>query len=83
MSLKKSKILYGIAVLMMVYHHMFCIPERLNCEYYSVLNNIYPGLEIKIACFFKICVAIYAFVSGYGIFYSTSSEVVEGGQFSY
>ena len=78
MSLNKSKILYGIAIFMMVYHHMFCIPERLQCEYFSMLNNIYTGLEIKIAWFFKICVAIYAFVSGYGIFRSTSLEDVDG-----
>lgn len=56
-----SQVLYGIAILLMLYHHMFCIPDRLGCDYFSLLG----GVETKLAWFAKICVAIYAFISGY------------------
>lgn len=60
-----SKMLYGVAIVLMVVHHLFCLPQRLNCEYYSILGN---GIVEKIAWFCKICVAIYAFISGYAIY---------------
>jgi hypothetical protein len=43
MSKRQSSILYGIAILLMLYHHLFCIPTRLNTEYFSVLNSIWGG----------------------------------------
>lgn len=52
---QQTKMLYGIAILFMLYHHLFCIPERLNCEYYSVLANY----ERPVAWFCKICVVRY------------------------
>ncbi|ALS18150.1 acyltransferase family protein [Clostridium butyricum] len=65
---ENSNLLQGIAILMMLYHHLFCIPERLNTNYISLLdiNNI--NIELKLAWFFKICVAIYAFITGYGLY---------------
>ena len=58
-----SSALHGFAILLMLYHHLFCVPGRLPMEYYHVLGSA----EIRIAWFCKICVAIYAFVSGYGM----------------
>ena len=68
--LKKDdvKILYGVAILLMLFHHLFCIPERLNSNYISFLIIDGKNIEVCLAWFAKICVAIYAFISGYGLF---------------
>ncbi len=62
-----TKMLHGLAILMMLYHHLFSTPEALGTEYVSVLNFGSVNIELKMAWFFKICVAIYAFTSGYGL----------------
>lgn len=66
-SKEQSKMLQGLAILMMLYHHLFSTPEALGIPYYSVLNFGGINIELHMAWFFKICVAIYAFVSGYGL----------------
>ena len=65
---KQSKILSGIAILLMLYHHMYCDPKRLECRYYSLLDVIFvEGTELKLGWFCKLCVAFYSFITGYGI----------------
>ena len=65
-----SKMMQGIAVIMMLYFHLFKtdFPEHI-----SVLNIMCNGLEIKIACIGRICTAIFAMVSGYGMTKSCQS----------
>lgn len=65
-----SKAMYGIAITMMIYHHLFCIPQRLNCDYFSLLGEA----ELNMAWLCKICVAIFAFISGYGLYRSSRSK---------
>ena len=64
---KNSKMLYGLAILMMVYHHLFCVTGRIGgCIFtidYLLKTN---GIGIKISWFCKICVALFALISGYG-----------------
>ena len=57
--LKKDdvKILYGVAILLMLFHHLFCIPERLNSNYISFLIIDGKNIEVCLAWFAKICVA--------------------------
>ena len=70
---KKDTInMYGVAILLMLFHHLFCIPDRMG-GYIPVLYFGQFNLETTIAWFAKICVAIYAFISGYG-FYSISIQ---------
>lgn len=71
MTKKHTQMLYGIAIAMMLYHHLFCIPSRLNCNYFSVLGNI----ELKLAWFCRICVAVYAFITGYGLCKSSPTKM--------
>ncbi len=68
-----SKILYGIAILMMLYHHLFAYPERIGGNYVDVTKLLFSNLdiELKLAWFSKMCVGIYAFISGYGLYNST------------
>lgn len=64
---EESKYLQGIAILMMLYHHLFSTPEALGTDYFSVLNFGNLNIELHMAWFFKICVGIYAFITGYGL----------------
>lgn len=63
LSIDDSNALKGIAILMMLWHHLF---------YYSngSFNDIYIngyGLAKTSALACKVCVAIFVFVSGYGL----------------
>lgn len=64
-----SLLLYGISIFIMIYHHLFAMPEKLgSTDYYSVLNTVFGGItEQRFAWLLRLCVAFYAFVSGYGI----------------
>lgn len=69
MTKNDSRLLYGTAILMMLYHHLFKVRGSLDCEILTIpslfgVTYYYPQ---TIAWFGKICVAIYAFVSGYGL----------------
>lgn len=62
---QNSMIIKGIAILMMLWHHCF-LSGRF--EMYEV--NFFPFKSYQIsnvANFFKICVSLFAFVSGYGL----------------
>lgn len=43
MSKFHSSVLYGLASIMMIYHHLFGVPEMLNCEYDSLLSVTLVG----------------------------------------
>lgn len=64
MSIRKeiSNRIQGIAILMMIVHHLFAFPDRLMFDYISV----WGGIETFVGSMCKICVSIFAFLSGYG-----------------
>ncbi|MDM8268298.1 acyltransferase family protein [Barnesiella viscericola] len=66
---KESKLIAGVAILLMMFHHIFGFPEyRINGNDYIVSFSIYGiSFERMIAAFGKICVALFAFSSGYVI----------------
>ncbi len=64
-SKKQSAVLQGVAILMMVYHHLFSFAV----EYDSLLPFMQADTARKIAWLCKLCVGIFAFVSGYGMYY--------------
>lgn len=74
---EQSKMIQGLAILMMLYHHLFATPEIFGIEYFSLLHIGGINVEQKMAWFFKICVGIYAFVSGYGIYRSIEKTKYE------
>lgn len=76
-SKKHTKVAKGLAILLMVFHHLFVIPERLHGDYYSiVICDI--NVDLLIANFAKICVAIFLFLSGLGLYYSFRNETSIG-----
>ncbi|WP_180230231.1 acyltransferase [Bacillus sp. AFS073361] len=59
----------GLAILLMVYHHLFTFPDRISSVDYAPLMmfNGQP-LDQLIGAFGKICVSIFLFTSGYGLY---------------
>lgn len=62
-----SLCIYGIAILMMVWHHFFGFPERFhgNLQYFG--GNFEYTIELYLGYFGRLCIAMYAFISGYGM----------------
>lgn len=72
LSKEDSLRLKGVAVLFLLFHHMFYTTKQF--EGYVV--DFYPlneGLVIDISAMLKICVCIFAFISGYGLFASVNN----------
>ena len=61
-----SQIIYGIAILFMIYYHLFAFPERVP-ECLKIVNYLGSNLTLIIAQFGHICISLYAFMSGYGM----------------
>ena len=60
-----SLLIYGIAILFMIYHHLFVWGDG---THYSILDNLVgPMTEQRLAWLFRLCIPFYAFISGYGI----------------
>lgn len=58
----------AIAILLMFIHHLFVFPNRIiENEYSSIGQYNGKNIEIYIGIFGKICVAMYLFLSGYGM----------------
>lgn len=75
----ESLLLKGIAIILMVGYHLFCFPERLHFGSYISLipiNFLNNTAEKIIFSQGKICVAIFLFLSGYGMYitYDTKNE---------
>lgn len=61
--------LKGIAVLLMLWHHLFAFPERIVPP--AAFTPLLAGADIEgaLARFAKICVPVFFLVSGYGVAY--------------
>lgn len=68
-----TKIAKGVAILLMLTHHLFAFPERIHLSqgYISILSIGNNNIEFILGVFGKICVSIYMFLSGYGIYMSS------------
>lgn len=64
---EKSKVVHGVAICLMVFHHLFAFPERIDSPYKLIFDFSVLHLETMLAYFGKICVSMFAFVSGYGM----------------
>lgn len=72
---EKSTIIKGIAIILMIVHHLFAFPDRIQTPSYylsmPILNN---NIAYYIGVFGRICVAIYLFISGYGLYLKYEKE---------
>ena len=74
---KDSLSIKGIAILMMIWHHCFLAGRF---ESYDII--FFPLAEsqvVNMAAFCKICVSLFAFVSGYGLYLSFTKNLNQGG----
>lgn len=65
---EESSLIQGVAVLLMVFHHLFAFPERVDVPYILVFDFEFLHLETMLSYFGRICVSIFAFLSGYGLY---------------
>ncbi len=71
----EAKMIAGIAIILMFFHHMFGFPNYLRPD---VSWNGIPifgsyKLEYIFAQFAKVCVALFAFNTGYAMYTSSAS----------
>lgn len=72
----KSLSLKAIAIILMYFLHVFAYPERIYPENYIGLfkiNNIY--IEQYIGMFGSICVMMFLFLSGYGLYIKENNNI--------
>ncbi|RJF55337.1 acyltransferase [Serratia inhibens] len=72
-SINKSNYLKGIAIILMLVHHLFAYPGRISPDIsvYHIVNGI--DIEMYLGLFGKICVSMFLFLSGYG--FSLKKEI--------
>lgn len=69
-----TKIIKAIAVMLMLYHHLFGFSDRIFNEYIHLYGFHYSSI---VAYFGKLCVTIFIFLSGYGIYLSLEKDKVK------
>lgn len=70
-----TQIAKGIAITLMMIHHLFRFPDRIkDVSYISILPFGKPGFEYVLGDFGNICIAMFLFLSGYGLYISTLNK---------
>lgn len=64
-----SMALKGVAILLMLCHHLF-LDEEVNLEYGVIFKPFSAKYVMKFAEMAKICVPLFVFISGYGLYLS-------------
>lgn len=67
---KDTAIVKGIAIILMFMHHLFAFPDRIKngASYISIFSMSGITIEPLLGQFGKICVAMFLFLSGFGIY---------------
>ena len=67
---RDTAIAKGIAIILMFMHHLFAFPDRIKAgsSYISLFSISGIGIESLLGLFGKICVAMFLFLSGFGIY---------------
>ena len=71
-----SLCLKGIAIMMMLFHHLYLSESRF-LDYSVSFFPLTQDFVVSLAFFFKICVSIFAFITGYGLYKSISGIKLE------
>lgn len=89
-SKNESIIIQSIAVMLMVFHHLFGFPERINSDYIIISDFSFLHIGTILSYFGRICIGIFAFNFGYGIYkklnsftYSSYFDVLKKGVWLY
>lgn len=66
--------LKGVAVILMIFHH--CFVDKSRYEGYAIIFSPFSEeFVVSISYYFKICVSIFAFISGYGLYLSAKGHI--------
>lgn len=68
----------AIGAMLMVFHHLFGFPERIHVSYTMLFDFSFFHLETILSYFGRICISIFAFTSGYGLYKLGSDSIVKG-----
>lgn len=68
-----TKIAKGVAILLMLTHHLFAFPDRIHIQpgYIPILTISGENIGGILVTFGNICVSMYMFLSGYRIYMSS------------
>ena len=75
-----TKKMKAVAIILMLYHHLFAFPDRINYNYISLFKYNDKTISFFIGDFGKICVAIFLFLGGYGtycIYKNNTNELIK------
>lgn len=68
-SKRMSLSIKGVAIMLMVIHHLYAFPNRIiDQTYISIFEVNNMPIEYYLGLFSKICVSIFLFLSGYGMY---------------
>ena len=70
LSIQDSNVLKGVALILLLWHHLFYVDNGM----FSDINVWGDGLTNQIGQLRKVCVALFVFLSGYGLVVSTDSS---------
>ncbi len=81
---ENTKQVKGIAILLMLVHHLYTFADRIPYGLEIASQYYISGMELTviIGSFGKICVSIFMFLGGYGLYASCSSGLSGGGAFT-
>lgn len=65
--------LKGVAIWIMMFHHCFMEEERFE-GYVVDFSPFSQDFAVDVSAYFKICVAIFAFITGYGLYLSAKGR---------
>ena len=67
---RDTKFIKGVAICLMLYHHLFAFPERVTeGVFISLWSFNDTNLSVCLGAFGRICVPLFTLMSGYGRYY--------------
>lgn len=71
-----TKVIKGVAILLMLYHHLFAFPKRISetIEYQPLCMMEGQTSSYLMGVFGKLCVALFLFLGGYGLYISCKGK---------
>jgi hypothetical protein len=69
-----TKIIKGVAIILMLMHHLWAFPDRLSSELKYVFNIFGNSSIYYLGMFGKICVSLFFFLGGYGLCLSSKKR---------
>ena len=64
-----TKIIKGVAIILMLMHHLWAFPDRIAGGALNTVFNIFgESSAVFFGLFGKICVSLFFFLGGYGVY---------------